>query len=112
MSWRGWTSIKVHVMMQRQEEVARAGRDWFAEVEAQLREDIAQRQIERDVLEEQLANTEAFDSAVSNEDFADIMLDATLDSTFDPEISAEFDRYLHRRRSKNYFAEDDEYDLD
>ena len=104
---------KSAVMMRRQEEVARAGRDWFAEVEVQLREDFAQRQIERDVLEEQLATMEAFDeTAVSQEDFADIILDATLDDSFDPEISAEFDRYLHRRRSKNYFAEDDEYDLD
>ena len=103
-------------MMQRQEEVARAGRDWFAEVEVQLRKDIDKRQIERDVLEEQLANMndDFGETAVSSEDFADIVLDATLDDSFDPEISAEFDRYIHRRRSKNYFEEDfeDDYDID
>lgn len=105
---------KSSVMMRQKEKVAQDGRDWFAEVEAQLREDIAHRQIEQEVLKEQLANMEAFDeTAVSNPDFADIMLDATLDDpTFEAEISAEFDRYVHRRRSKNYFAEDEEYDLD
>ena len=103
---------KSSVMMRQQEKVAQDGRDWFAEVEAQLREDIAHRQIEQEVLKEQLANMEAFDeTAVSNPDFADIMLDANLDDpTFEAEISAEFDRYVHRRRSRNYFAEDEEYE--
>jgi predicted nucleic acid-binding Zn-ribbon protein len=104
------------VMMRRQAKAERAGRDWFGEVEMQLREDIAKRQVERDVLEDQLASLEAFDeTAVSPEDFADIVLDVTLDSTFDDsDISAEFDRYLNRRRSKNYFEEDfaDDYDFD
>ncbi len=106
---------KSAVMMRRQEEVAQKGRDWFAEVEAQLREDIAKRQIERDVLEEQLANMGDEFGAVSDEDFADLVFDATLDDAFDSsEISAEFDRYIHRRRSKNYFEEDfeDDYDFD
>lgn len=107
---------KSATMMRRQEEVAQAGRDWFAEVEAQLREDIAKRQIERDVLEEQLANLEEFDdTAVSDTDFADIMLDATLDDpSFEAEISSEFDRYIHRRRSRNYFEDDfeDDHDFD
>lgn len=49
---------KSAVMMRRQEEVARKGRDWFGKVSAQLREDIAKRQIERAVLEEQLATME------------------------------------------------------
>jgi S-adenosylmethionine hydrolase len=109
---------KSAVMMRHQEEAARKGRDWFAEVEAQLREDVARRQIERDVLETQLASMaedEFEDTAVSNSDFADIILDATLDDpSFEAEISAEFDRYIHRRRSKNYFEEDfeDDYDFD
>jgi hypothetical protein len=106
---------KSAVMMRRQEEVARAGRDWFAEVEVQLRDDFAKKHIERDVLEEQLASLDEFDeTAVSAEDFADIVLDVTLDGTFEAEISSEFDRYLNRRRSKNYFEEDfdDDYDFD
>lgn len=106
---------KSAVMMRRQEEVAQKGRDWFAEVEAQLRDDFAKKQIERDVLEEQLASLDEFgDTAVSAEDFADIVLDVTLDGTFEAEISTEFDRYLNRRRSKNYFEEDfdDDYDFD
>ena len=107
---------KSAVMMRRQEEVARKGRDWFVEVETQLREDIAKKQIERDVLEEQLASVEEFDdTAVSNEDFADLVFDATLDDAFDSsEIPAEFNRYIDRRRSKNYFEEDfdDDYDFD
>lgn len=107
---------KSAVMMRRQEEVVQKGRDWFVEVETQLRKDIAKRQIERDVLETQLANMEEFDeTAVSDADFAEIMLDATLDDpSFGAEISAEFDRYIHRRRSKNFFEEDfdDDYDLE
>ena len=107
---------KSAVMMRRQEEVARKGRDWFAEVETQLREDIAKKQIERDVLEEQLASVEEFDdTAVSNEDFADLVFDATLDDAFDSsEIPAEFNRYIDRRRSRNLFEEDfdDDYDFD
>jgi hypothetical protein len=95
---------KSSVMMQRQEQVARAGRDWFAEVEAQLQEDIAQRQIEHDVLEVQLATMNAFDeTAVTDEDFPDIVLDATEDRLFESDISDEFDRFNGRRRSKDFF---------
>jgi hypothetical protein len=107
------------VMMRRQEKAERAGRDWFGELEIQLRDDIAKRQIERDVLEEQLASMEedefGEDTAVYSEDFADLVFDVTLDGNFDdPDISAEFDRYIDRRRSKNYFEEDfeDDYDFD
>lgn len=109
---------KSAVMMRRQEEVAQKGRDWFAEVEAQLREDIARRQIERDVLETQLASMEEDefeDTAVSDEDFADLVFDATLDDPFDSsEIPAEFNRYIDQRRSRNFFEEDfdDDYDFD
>ncbi len=109
---------KSAVMMRRQEEVARKGRDWFAEVEAQLREDIAKRQIERDMLEEQLANMgDEFGegTAVTDEDFADLVFDATLEDAFDSsEIPAEFNRFIDQRRSKNYFEEDfdDDYDFD
>ncbi len=95
---------KSRVMMQRQAQVARAGRDWFAEVEAQLREDIAQRQIEHDVLLVQLENIDAFDdTAVTDEDFPDIVRDATEDRTFESDIFDEFDRYNGRRRSKGFF---------
>ncbi|MBK7897474.1 MAG: hypothetical protein IPJ90_21825 [Anaerolineaceae bacterium] len=106
------------VMMRRQAKGARAGRDWFGELEIQLRDDIAKRQIERDVLEEQLASLEdefGEDTAVPPDDFADLVFDVTLDGNFDdPDISAEFDRYIDRRRSKNYFEEDfdDDYDFD
>ncbi len=109
---------KSAVMMRRQERAERAGRDWFGELEVQLRDDIAKRQIERDVLEEQLASMEDDefeDTAVFSEDFADLVFDATLDGNFDdPDISAEFDRYIDRRRSKNYFEDDfeDDYDFD
>jgi len=109
---------KSAVMMRRQEKAERAGRDWFGELEIQLRDDIAKRQIERDVLEEQLATMEdefGEDTAVFSEDFADLVFDATLDGNFDdPDISAEFDRYIDRRRSKNYFEDDfeDDYDFD
>ncbi len=102
---------KSTVMMQRQEQVARAGRDWFAEVEAQLREDVAQRQIEHDVLQEQLANVSSFDdTAVTDEDFPDIVLDATEDRMFESDIFDEFDRFNGRRRSRSVF--EDDYDLE
>ncbi|VAW39850.1 hypothetical protein MNBD_CHLOROFLEXI01-1250 [hydrothermal vent metagenome] len=95
---------KSTVMMQRQEKVTRAGRDWFAEVAAQLQEDIAQRQIEHDVLQVQLENIDAFDeTAVTDEDFPDIVRDATEDRTFESDIFDEFDRYNGRRRSKDFF---------
>jgi predicted nucleic acid-binding Zn-ribbon protein len=102
---------KSTVMMQRQEKVARAGRDWFAEVEAQLREDTIQRQIEHDVLQEQLAHVSSFDdTAVTDEDFPDMVLDATEDRLFESDISDEFDRFNGRRRSRNVF--EDDYDLE
>ncbi|MCP4415653.1 MAG: J domain-containing protein [Chloroflexi bacterium] len=91
-------------MMRRQARAAQVGRDWFAEVEAQLEEDIAQRQIEHDVLTIQLANVSSFDdTAVTNEDFPDIVLDATEDRIFEADISDEFDRFNGRRRSQDFF---------
>ncbi len=105
-------------MMRRQEKAAQAGRDWFAEVARQLRKDVDKRQIERDVLEQQLANmSDEFgeETAVTSEDFADLVFDATLDDPFDSsEIPAEFNRFIDQRRSKNFFEEDfdDDYDFD
>ncbi|MCP4418639.1 MAG: hypothetical protein GY805_18620, partial [Chloroflexi bacterium] len=65
---------------------------------------IAQRQIEHAVLTVQLANGSSFgDTAVTNEDFPDIVLDATEDRIFEADISDEFDRFNGRRRSQDFF---------
>lgn len=91
------------------------GRDYFADLEAQMRDLLVERTAQRDSLQMQVESVEWGEgTAVSDEDFADLIWDVGLESSFDEDIAAEFDRYIQRRRDRIYFEDDfdDDYDFE
>lgn len=91
------------------------GRDYLAELEKQMRDLLAERLAQRDSLQVQVESLEMGEGTdVSDEDFADLVWDVSLETSFEDEISAEFDRYIQRRRDRVYFEDDfdDDYDFE
>lgn len=103
-------------MMKKMVEVEANGRDYFAEIEKQLRDLIEERLVSRHSLEVQLESLEMDegDTAVSDEDFANMVWDIGQETAWDDDITPEFDRYIQRRRDRVYFEEDfdDDYDFE
>ncbi len=99
-------------MMRQREQAEGNGRNYFANLADQIQEKIAQRMVERDILKTQIESMEADAADFSGENFADDVWDATLDSSFEEDISPEFDRYIQRRKDRVYFEEDFDDDFD
>jgi hypothetical protein len=100
-----------HKLRRQKEAAAADGRDWFAEITAQLRESIARRRVERDILHQQLEMQDEFGDSASTEEFADLVWDATLEQVYEEDISPEEDRWIQRRRDRVYFEEDFDDDM-
>ncbi|HUM70850.1 MAG TPA: J domain-containing protein, partial [Chloroflexota bacterium] len=91
------------------------GRDYLAELEKQMRDLLVERLAQRDSLQVQVESVEMGEGAdVSDEDFADLVWDVSMETAFEEEIPPEFDRYIQRRRDRVYFEEDfdDDYDYE
>jgi hypothetical protein len=100
------------------------GRDWLAEMKAQMQEEIAEKLVERDVLQQSLEFQEMMAAEMEEElagerlegqDFAEAIWDISLDATFDddPDLAAE--NWVQQRRRDGYWGEnweDDEEDED
>ena len=99
-------------MMRKAELVEGNGRHYFTDLTDQIQDKIAQRMVERDILKTQIESMEADAADFSGENFADDVWDATLDSSFEEDISPEFDRYIQRRKDRVYFEEDFDDDFD
>lgn len=102
--------------MRQAERAASTGRNWFAEMEQQLRESVVNRRMERDILVQKLADMEddVGLTAVSGDEFADIVWDVSLDDAFVEDLSPAYDRYIRQRMDRVYFEEnfDDDVDFD
>ncbi len=98
-------------MMNQMAKTEANGRDYFTEIEDQIRELIGQKMVVRDGLLMQLESVElGYDTAVSDDELADIVREVTLETSFDEEIAPEFDRYIIRRRDQ--FYREDNFDDD
>jgi hypothetical protein len=104
-------SHRSHKLRRQKEAAEMDGRDWFADITAQLRESIARRRAERDILEQQLEMRDEFGDSALTEEFADVVWDATLEQVYEEEISPEEDRWIQRRRDRVYFEEDFDDDM-
>lgn len=82
------------------------GRDWLAEMKAQLQEEIAHKLVERDVLRQELELQEMMTAEESEglrgEAFADAIWDISLDATFDLDPDLEAEDWLYRRKPDAY----------
>ncbi|MCP4357622.1 MAG: hypothetical protein GY796_06365 [Chloroflexi bacterium] len=90
-------------MMQQMTEAAANGRDYFTEIQELMGDVVAERTAVRDSLLVQLESVKmGYDVGVSDDELADIVANVTLETSFDADISAEFDRYIIRRRDQFY----------
>ena len=72
---------------------------------------VAERTAVRDSLMVQVESLElGYDTGISDDELADIVAEVTLETSFDENISADFDRYIIRRRDQ--FYREDNYDDD
>lgn len=93
-------------LMQQKTQAEIENRDFWAELEAQLLEQIARRQVERDVLKGELDKATETAVSVAGDDWADTVWDLTLEYAYDeePELSAE--EIIFRRRTRRDYDED------
>ena len=100
-------------MMRRMAEAEALGVDYLAGLESQLRDSVTEKMVDRDSLLVQLEAIKlGYDTAVADDEFADIVAEVTLDASFEEDISPEFDRYIRNRTDNIYFEEDFDDDID
>lgn len=105
---------KNYRLMQQARKAEAAGRDWLAEMKEQLQEEIRQKLVERDVLEQEVAfqETEAGESELHGEAFADAVWDMTLETAYDVDPDIEAEDWLSRRQRDRYWYDDDPDEID
>lgn len=102
-------------LMKQAQRAENKGRDWLAEMRAQMQEEIAEKLVERDVLQQTLEFQEmmaaemeedADGDGLEGEDFAEAIWDISLDATFDddPDLAAE--HWVQQRRRDGYWEDD------
>ena len=102
-------------MMEQMAEAEANGRDYFEEIKEQMRDLVAERTAMRDSLLVQIESLKmGYDTNISDDELADIVAEVSLETSFDADISAEFDRYIIRRSDRFYREEnfDDDMDLE
>lgn len=92
-------------LMRRVNEAAAKGVDLLADMIRQLREEISQKMVERDVLKAELASTSEPDMELSGEALAYVVWDSTVDDAYDEMPETRFTDQLRRR--KGFHLEDD-----
>lgn len=100
-------------MMKKMAQAEANGRDYFAELEEQMQDLLAQKVAQRDSLQIQLETLEEEgDGDLSDDELADIVWSVSLENSFNDDLSGEFDRYIRRRRDRIYFEDDFDDDFD
>ncbi len=93
-------------LMRQKERADAEDRDFWADLEAQLRDQFARRQVERDVLKGEMGRIGESPVSVAGDDWADTVWDLTLEYAYDegPDLSAE--EIIFRRRTRRDYDED------
>lgn len=101
-------------MMRKMAEAEAQGRDYLGELKQQMQETIVRKMVDRDSLQVQLESLEFGDEdlTLSDDELADIVAQVTLETSFDEDISPEFDSYIRRRTDRVYFEDDFDDDMD
>lgn len=93
-------------LMRQAEQAERQGRDWQAEMQAQLREQITRKMVERDVLQQEVEFNEGMASELDGDAFADAVWDFSLEYAYDEDPETAVEEWTFRRRDKFSFDED------
>jgi hypothetical protein len=99
----------------RQVEKAEAdGRDWLTEMMGQLKEEIARKMVEQDILKSELEMARAFaaEEEMLDGDFADAVWQMSLDQAVGDEDPLEFESWLRRRQNRSLWYDDNADDVE
>lgn len=101
-------------LLERANRLEKTGRDFYAEMAAEIHEQIDQKRVTRDVLEEQVAKAkETADEEVELEDFADAVYNLGLEQGFvDEDPTAAFEDWAYSGRNPLDWQNDDDDILD
>jgi hypothetical protein len=90
------------------------GRDWLTEMMAQMKEEIARKMVEQDILKSELEMARAFaaEEEMLDGDFADAVWQMSLDQAVDDEDPLEFENWLRRRQDKSSWYDENEDDIE
>jgi hypothetical protein len=109
-------SKKHYRLMQQARRAEEKGQDWLAEMKAQLREKIARKLVERDVLRQELELREMMaaeeSDSLQGDALANAIWDISLDATFDIDPDLEAEEWFYRHNPDAYRGDlwDDEVD--
>jgi chromosome segregation ATPase len=93
-------------LMRQARQAEKEGRNWQAEMKAQLQEQIARKRVERDVLKQEVEfNTEA-ESELDGDAFADAVWDYSLEYAFEEDPDTEVEEWAFRRRDRFTYDDD------
>jgi DNA repair exonuclease SbcCD ATPase subunit len=100
-------------LMRRAQRAGAEGRDFFAELAAQMKREVARKMVERDVLHSDIENLLAEEGDLRGagdlrgDELAENVWLWSLDNAFEEDPLADMETWLHRRRDRFYWDEDD-----
>ncbi|MCB8987327.1 MAG: J domain-containing protein [Ardenticatenaceae bacterium] len=83
------------------------GRDWAAEIKAQLQEQIARKMVERDVLKQEVEFNSGTESLLDGDAYADAVWEISLEYAFEEDPDNEAEAWTYRRRNRYSYDDDD-----
>jgi len=101
-------------LLARVEKAEADGRDWLQEIMQQMKEEIAHKMVERDILKSELevAHALADEELVGGSAFADAVWQMSLDQAVDGEDALEIESWLRRRQDRTIWYDDNEDDVE
>jgi hypothetical protein len=94
-------------LMRRAQRVEAEGRDFLAELAAQMKNEVARKMVERDVLQADIENLLAEGGNIHGDELAENVWLWSLDNSYEEDPLSEMESWLHRRRDRFNWDEDD-----
>jgi len=93
-------------LLQRVQKAAAAGSDLLAHIERQLRDEISERMVERDVLKVEIESMPESETELTGESFAYVVWDTRVEEAYDDNLEDQFAERI-RRRQRRFQSEED-----
>lgn len=96
-------------LLDRAERTTARGGDFLRATAVELQEIIAQKLVQRDVLQQQLENFDEEESGFATDDFADTIFDLRLEQVFEDNPDIEAESWSWRRRDRSFYDDEEDY---
>jgi prefoldin subunit 5 len=94
-------------LMRRAEKAEAEGRDFFAELAAQMKQEVARKMVERDVLQNDVETLLAEEGDLHGDELAENVWLWSLDNAYEDDPLTDMEMWLHKRRDRFQWDEDD-----